>query len=94
MPQNPNPRRDPSIPNHEDAVLQRAVLTFVLAEYPTRLSQGELTRILAADPEDAVQRSALIRAISELAAAGLLRRDGHFVAPTRAALYFDWLALA
>ncbi len=94
MPQKPNPRCDPSVPNHEDAVMQRAVLTFVLAEHPTRLSQGELTRILAADPEDADQRNALIRAITELASAGLLRRDGHFVAPTRAALYFDRLALA
>ena len=94
MPQNRNPRCDPPSPNHGEAVLQRAALTFVLAEHPTRLTQGELTRILAADPEDAAQRNAVICAVGELTAAGLLRRDGHFVSPTRAALHFDCLALA
>ena len=93
MCQNPNRRHDPSFPSHEDAVLQRTALSFVLAEHPNRLSQGELTRILAADPEDAAQRNAVIRAVGELAAAGLLRRDRHFVSATRAALHFDHLAL-
>lgn len=94
MPQNRNPRCDRSSPSPEDAILQRAALTFVLAEHPTRLTQGELTRVLADDPEDAAQRSAVIRAVGELTGAGLLRRDGHFVSPTRAALHFNRLALA
>ena len=94
MPQNRSPRCDPPSPGPEDAILQRAALTFVLVEHPTRLTQGELTRVLADDPEDAAQRNAVVRAIGELAAAGLLRRDGHFVSPTRAALYFDRLALS
>ena len=94
MPQSRVPRCDPSPPSAEDAMIQRAALTFVLAEHPTRLTQGELTRILASDPDDAAQRNAVIRALEELATAGLLHRDGHIVTPTRAALYFDRLALA
>ncbi len=79
MQENRNPRCDPSSPNLEDAILQRVAITFVLAEHPTRLTQGELTCVLAADPDDASQRDAVIRAVSELTAAGLLHRDGHFV---------------
>jgi hypothetical protein len=93
MPQNRHPSCEPSFPNPDEAILQRVALTFVLAEHPTRLTQGELARILAADPEDAAQRNAVIHAVGELAAAGLLRRDGNFVSPTRAALHFDRLAL-
>jgi len=78
--------------SHEDTVLQRAVLTFVISNHPNLHTQGELTRILAADPEDAAQRDAVIRAVGELAGAGLLSRKGHYVAPTRAALYFDRLS--
>ncbi|HVC07333.1 MAG TPA: hypothetical protein VND98_07115 [Solirubrobacterales bacterium] len=76
----------------EDAIHQRSVLTFVLSHHPTRFSQGELTRILAADPEDRAHRDAVIRAVGTLVAAGLLRRDGHFVEPTHAAIYFHRLA--
>jgi hypothetical protein len=90
--QNRNPRCEPPSPGTEDARVQRAALTFVLAEHPTRFTQGELTRVLAADPEAAAQRGAIVRAVEELAAADLLRRDGHFVAPTRAALHFNRLA--
>jgi hypothetical protein len=94
MPENHSPPHEPPSPSPEDAILQRAALTFVLAEHPTRLTQGELTRIIADDPEDAAQRDAVIRAVGELAAAGLLGRDGHFISPTRAALHFDRLALS
>lgn len=58
---------------------------------PTRFSQDELTRILAADPEDRAHRKAVIEAIGALVAAGLLHRDGHFVLPIRAAIDFDRL---
>lgn len=86
-----NPRRDPLPPSGEEARLQRNALTFVLSIDPTRLSQGELTRVLSANPEDAVQREAIVNAVTELVDAGLLCHDGHYVQPTRAALRFDLL---
>ena len=70
------------------------LLTFVLSIDPTRLTQGELTRVLSANPEDAVQREAIVNAVTELVDAGLLCRDGHYVQPTRAALRFDLLTRA
>lgn len=92
MQQNRDPRSDPPFPRGPDAILQRATLGFILAENPTRFTQGELTHIFAADREDAAQRRAVIGAIEQLVAAGLLYRDGHFVTPTHAALHFDHLA--
>ena len=80
-------------PAEADAKTERAVLGFVLSLHPTRLTQGELTRALAEDPEDFAQRDAIVRAVGELVVAGLLHRDGAFVAPTRAALHFDQLAV-
>lgn len=76
-----------------DTKTERATLAFVLSLHPTRLTQGELTRALADDPEDFAQRDAIVRAVGELVAAGLLHRDGHFVAPARAAIRFDQLAV-
>ncbi len=89
-----NPRADPPPPSGDQAKLQRNVLTFVLSIDPTRLTQGELTRVLSANPEDAVQREAIINAVTELLDAGLLCRDEHYVQPTRAALRFDLLTHA
>jgi hypothetical protein len=89
-----NPRADPPPPNGDEARLQRNALAFVLSIDPTRLTQGELTRVLAANPEHAVQREAIVNAVAELLDAGLLCRDGHYVQPTRAALRFDLLTRA
>ncbi len=86
-----NPRADPPPPNGDLARLQRHALTFVLSIDPTRVTQGELTRVLAANSEDRVQREAIVNAVTELTYAGLLCRDGHYVQPTRAALRFDLL---
>jgi hypothetical protein len=86
-----NPRANPPPPNGDEAGLQREVLTFVLSIDPTRLTQGELTRVLSANPEDALQREAVVNAVTELVDAGLLCRDGNYVQPTRAALRFDLL---
>ncbi|MGA8745900.1 MAG: hypothetical protein WB507_08550 [Solirubrobacterales bacterium] len=92
MPQSPH-RRDHLPPLAvEDRVHQRTVLGYVLSHHPTRFTQGELTRILAVDPEDRDHRQAVIAAIEALVAAGLLRRDGHYVSPTRAAIHFYRLA--
>ncbi len=89
-----NPRADPPPPSGEEARLQRIALTFVLSIDPTRLTQGELTRVVAANPEDAVQREAIVNAVAELVDAGLICRDGHYVQPTRAAIRFDLLTRA
>jgi hypothetical protein len=92
LPQNPHRHYDPPSLGVEDAIHQRAVLSFVLSHHPTRFTQGELTHILAADREVAADRNAVIGAIAELVAVGLLYRDGHFVVPTHAAIYFYRLA--
>ena len=89
-----NPRADPPPPRADEAALQRDVLTFVLSIDPTRLTQGELTRVLSANPEDAVQRKAILNAVTELVEVGLLCRDEHYIQPTRAALRFDLLTRA
>ena len=86
-----NPRADPPPPRADEARFQRDVLTFVLSIDPTRLTQGELTRVLSANPEDAVQRAAIVNAVAELVDAGLFCRDDYYVQPTRAALRFDLL---
>ena len=89
-----NPRADASPPSAEEVKRQRDALTFVLSIDPTRLTQGELTRVLAANPEDAVQREAIINAVTELVDVGLLCRDEHYLQPTHAALRFDLLTRA
>ena len=78
---------DPASPAAQDAKTERAVLALILHEHPARLTMGELALTLHADPhldpEDAAER-----AVTELVGAGLLHREGSFVEPTRAALYF------
>jgi hypothetical protein len=69
----------------DDARTQRAVLSLVLNEHPALLAAGEVEREVGAG--DATER-----AMRDLAGAGLLRREGVTVLPTRAALHFDRLA--
>jgi hypothetical protein len=69
----------------EDACAQRAVLSLVLTEHPTLLAASEVEREIG--PGDATER-----AMRDLTGAGLLRREGVTVLPTRAALAFDRLA--
>lgn len=75
------------MPHHrnEDARAQRAVLSLVLHEHPSLLASDEVEREIG--PGDAVAR-----ALTDLTGAGLLRREGATVLPTRAALHFDRLA--
>jgi hypothetical protein len=68
-----------------DTATQRAVLSLVLNEHPALLAASEVEREVGAS--DAVERAVL-----DLTGAGLLRREGATVLPTRAALHFDRLA--
>ena len=82
---------DPVNAAARDARTENAVLTFLLDEHPTRLTLGELSLVLNADtrlddPDDAAER-----AVRELVGAGLIHQDGRFLAPSRAALYFERL---
>lgn len=70
--------------NADDAA-QRAVLSLVLHEHPALLAVSEVEREIGAD-------DATARAVRDLTGAGLLRREGATVLPTRAALHFDRLA--
>jgi len=66
-----------------DPRTQRAVLGLVLYEHPNALSAEEIEREVGKDAEQATD---------DLVSAGLLRREGASVLPTRAALHFDGLA--
>ncbi len=77
--------RQRSPTEREDDDVQRAVLATVLHEHPTLLTLGDL--MMEVSPEDAV-----CRAVRDLGAVGLLRREGDSVLATRAALCFDRLA--
>lgn len=68
-----------------DDCAQRAVLSLVLHEHPILLAASEVKREIGAG--DATER-----AMRDLSGAGLIRRDGETVFPTRAALHFDRLA--
>lgn len=54
----------------------------------------ELILVLCADPDRGDPQDAGRRAVSELVGAGLVHRDGNFLAPTRAALYFHRLEVS
>jgi hypothetical protein len=60
---------------------QRAVLALVLDEHPDQLTADDLEREVGGAEQ----------AIYDLAAVGLLRRQGESVLPTRAALHFERL---
>jgi hypothetical protein len=71
-----------------DESWQLAVLSRVLGLHPERLSAEELRREMLGDRRDFAQADAHDRAVRDLSAAGLLRRDGDSIVPTRAALCF------
>lgn len=70
----------------EDLRTQSGVLSLVLQEHPTLLTAAEIAREVG--PGDATER-----AMHDLDAVGLLRREGERVFPTRTALHFDSLSL-
>lgn len=93
--QNPTGRalHDPASPAEHDRQTAGVVLALLLEEHPTRLTTDELALILNAFPSQGWPEDAAKRAIRELVGAGLVHRDGRFLTPSRAALYFDALEL-
>jgi hypothetical protein len=81
-------------PAAEDAKAERTVLAFLLEEHPDQLTIPEVSLALNAGPADFGSEDAIERAIRELVGAGLLRCEGGFIVPTRAALCFARLDLA
>jgi hypothetical protein len=78
-------------PAEDDAVVEGAVLRLLLELHPAPISFEELLREIAAGAADFAQRDALERAVRDLAATGLLHRNGDLVLPSRAAVRFDEL---
>ena len=78
-------------PAEQDAATEAAVLRQLLALHPAQSSFDELLGDFASDPGDFAQRDAIERAVRDLAANGLLHRNGELVLPSRAALRFDEL---
>jgi hypothetical protein len=72
----------------EDLRTQAGLLTLIVSQHPTLLTLGDVVMEMCDDPEDAV-----FRAVRDLVAVGLLRREGASILPTRAALTYDLLPL-
>ena len=84
--------RDPIPTSTENAKTERATLAFVLDEHPNRLTIPEVSLAMNARPGGGFESDGAVeRAIRELVGAGLLRCEGGYVVPTRAALYFHRL---
>jgi hypothetical protein len=78
-------------PGAEDAALEAAVLRQLLALHPVQLTLAELMREVAGKARDFAQIDAVERAVRDLAAAGLVHRNGDVILPSRAALRFEEL---
>lgn len=64
------------------------VLTHLVAVYPAPLSIEEVVRELTAGSDDFDEADEVEVAVRELLAAGLLRRHGELLLPTRAAVLY------
>jgi hypothetical protein len=82
-----------SLSAREDHATQVAALSLVLAMRPDQLTLDELIREMVAGSDDFAERDAVERAVRDLVGAGLLRRCGESVLPTRAAAHFHRLEL-
>lgn len=78
-------------PAGNDTATEAAVLQQLLFLYPAQAGFEDLLREIADEPDQFEQRDEVERAVRELAAAGLLRREGELVLPTLAALRCDEL---
>jgi hypothetical protein len=74
-----------------DEAWQVAVLSLVLLLHPAFLSADELENEMLADRQGFTETDACDRAVRDLVASGLLRRDGDSILPTRAAVRFHAL---
>jgi hypothetical protein len=68
-------------------------LSYLLDEHPDRFTIPEVSRGLNAESTDFGREDAVERAIRDLVGAGLLHCCCGFVLPTRAALYYQRLAI-
>jgi hypothetical protein len=76
----------------EDEGVESVVLRQLLDLHPTRLTMGELVREVSGSSGGFAECDAVVRAVRELAAVGLLHTEAEeFVSPTRAALRFSEL---
>lgn len=66
--------------------LESALLGHLVLLHPARITETELIRELAADPEDVADRADVTQAIAALAAVGLVYQNGRLVLPSAAAL--------
>jgi hypothetical protein len=74
-----------------DAPVKARTLREVLSIYPGTMTLEELVRELTFASADFEERDGVQRAVRDLAAGGLLHRNGDFVVPTRAAVNFSGL---
>ncbi len=74
-----------------DSATESAVLQQVLDFHPTQVTLEELVREVGGESAEFAERDAVDRAVRDLGGAGLLRRHGDLVLPTRAALRFNEL---
>ncbi len=82
---------DSRTPAEDDVAVEAAVLQLLLALHPAQVTLAELLRMMAMDEADFGQRDAAERAVAELAAAGLLHRNGEVLLLSRAAVRCDEL---
>jgi len=75
-----------------DAATEAAVLLRIIDLHPVLVSLAELSRDVGGERPRFDERDAIERAVRDLVAAGLLRRNGELILPTRAALRFSELA--
>lgn len=94
--QNPTDRDFPESDStsNEDRRTEHSVLSLLLDEHPVRLTLDEVSLVLSAEPRLTGPEDAAERAVYRLTCFGLVHRDGRFLTPSRAALYFEWLAKA
>lgn len=78
-------------PSTEDTAIEAALLRQLLALHPAQLTLEDLIREFAGEDGGFALTDAVERALRELAAAGLVLRNGSVVLPSRAALRSDEL---
>lgn len=78
-------------PGAEDDREQQAILDHLLTEHPDQLTEGELIQEFTRGKGEPPQVHRIEHNVAELIGAGLLRRDGEAIRPTRAALRFHRL---